>query len=177
MHLYLINPRNPLSSLTKKSRWRKYRVWKPLGLLILAGMTPPEWEVTIIDESLDLPDYEAMDRPDLVGITAFTSQVSRAYEVADEFRARGVPVVMGGIHASMCSQEAAAHVDSVVQGEAESVWGKVLEDARKGNLQPLYVGEHLDMAGAPPWIARTHSSKWPGECGNSTSTGSPPSNN
>ncbi len=145
-----MNPRHPLSSLTKKSRWRKYRVWKPLGLLILAGMTPPEWEVTIIDESLDLPDYEAMARPDLVGITAFTSQVSRAYEVADEFRTRGVPVVIGGIHASMCPEEAATHVDSVVQGEAESVWPKVLEDARKGNLQPLYAGKHLDMAGAPP---------------------------
>ncbi|MHC5033543.1 MAG: B12-binding domain-containing radical SAM protein [Planctomycetota bacterium] len=150
MHLYLINPRNPLSSLTKKSRWSKYRVWKPLGLLVLAGMAPPEWDITIIDESLDVPDYDAMGRPDLVGITAFTSQVSRAYEVADEFRTRGVPVVMGGIHASMCPEEATAHVDSVVQGEAESVWAKVLEDARKGDLQPVYVGKHVSMVDVPP---------------------------
>jgi radical SAM superfamily enzyme YgiQ (UPF0313 family) len=148
--LYLINPRNPLSSLTKKSRWSKYRVWKPLGLLVLAGMAPPEWDITIIDESLDVPDYDAMGRPDLVGITAFTSQVSRAYEVADEFRTRGVPVVMGGIHASMCPEEATAHVDSVVQGEAESVWAKVLEDARKGDLQPVYVGKHVSMVDVPP---------------------------
>ena len=149
MRLYLINPRNPLSSLTKKSWWSKYRVWKPLGLLILAGMTPPEWEITIIDESLGVPDYDAMARPDLVGITAFTSQVNRAYDVADGFRTRGVPVVMGGIHASMRPEEVAAHVDSVVQGEAESVWANVLEDARNGGLQPIYVGEHLDMVHAP----------------------------
>ena len=106
MRLCLINPRSPLVSLTRKNRWRKYRVWKPLGLLAVAGLTPSEWEITIIDENLEVPNYEAMPVPDLVGITAFTSQANRAYEVADEFRRRGVPVVMGGIHASMCLDEA-----------------------------------------------------------------------
>ena len=62
MRLYLINPRNPLVSLVKKSRWSKYCVWKPLGLLILAGLTPPEWEIKIIDENLDVPDYDALPR-------------------------------------------------------------------------------------------------------------------
>ncbi|MFH1550455.1 MAG: radical SAM protein, partial [Planctomycetota bacterium] len=84
MRLYLINPRNPLVALTKKSRWSKYRVWKPLGLLTVAGLTPPEWEVTIIDENINVPDYEVLPRPDLVGITAFTSQANRAYELAGE---------------------------------------------------------------------------------------------
>jgi radical SAM superfamily enzyme YgiQ (UPF0313 family) len=152
MRLYLINPCNPLVSLVnvKGSRWNRYRVWKPLGLLVLAGLTPPQWELTIIDENLGMRDYAAMPRPDLVGITAFTSQASRAYEVAGEFRREGVPVVMGGIHATMCRREAMQHVDSVVTGEAEGVWAKVLDDARRGQLQRTYAGEHVDMAEAPP---------------------------
>lgn len=152
MRLYLINPCNPLVSLVnvKGSRWNRYRVWKPLGLLVLAGLTPPQWELTIIDENLGARDYAAMPRPDLVGITAFTSQASRAYEVAAEFRRDGVPVVMGGIHATMCREEAMQHVDSVVTGEAEGVWAKVLDDARRGRLQRTYAGQHVDMAEAPP---------------------------
>jgi radical SAM superfamily enzyme YgiQ (UPF0313 family) len=152
MRLYLINPNNPLVSLAnvKESRWNRYRVWKPLGLLVLAGMTPPEWEITLIDENLRTPDYSAMPRPDLVGITAFTSQASRAYDLAGEFRSRGVNVVMGGIHATMCSEEALCHVDSVVTGEAESVWAHVLEDARRGQLQRTYHGKHVDLAEVPP---------------------------
>ena len=150
MRLCLVNPRNPLVSLTRKTRWSKYRVWKPLGLLAVAGLTPPEWEISIIDENLDVPDYEAMTRPDLVGITAFTSQANRAYELARQFRGRGLPVVMGGIHASMCLDEARQHADSIVTGEAESVWPQVLEDARQGRLQPVYAGQHVSMADVPP---------------------------
>ena len=150
MRLYLINPHNPLVSLAKKSRWSKYRVWKPLGLLILAGLTPPEWEIRIIDENLGVPDYGALPRPDLVGITAFTSQAPRAYELAGEFRDRGVPVVMGGVHATLCLEEARERVDSVVTGEAESVWAQVLEDARQGLLEPVYAGEFVSMEDVPP---------------------------
>jgi radical SAM superfamily enzyme YgiQ (UPF0313 family) len=141
MRLLLINPGNPLVSMAKRSHWRKYRVWKPLGLMTIAGLTPPEWEVTIIDENLGAPDYARLPRPDLVGLTAFTSQAPRAYELAAQFRARGVPVVMGGIHASMCLDEALQHVDTVVKGEAESVWATVLEDAGKKALAPLYEGD------------------------------------
>jgi len=152
VRLYLINPNNPLVSLAnvKESRWNRYRVWKPLGLLVLAGLTPPEWEITVIDENLRTPDYSSMPRPDLVGITAFTSQACRAYELASEFRSRGVSVVMGGIHATMCTEEALRHVDSVVTGEAESAWAHVLEDARRGQLQRTYAGEHIDLAEVPP---------------------------
>ena len=150
MRLYLINPHNPLVSLAKKSRWSKYRVWKPLGLLVLAGLTPPEWKIRIIDENLGVPDYGALPRPDLVGITAFTSQAPRAYELAAEFRGRGVPVVMGGVHATLCLQEARERVDSVVTGEAESVWPQVLEDARQGRLEPVYAGEFVSMEDVPP---------------------------
>ena len=107
MRLYLINPSNPLVSIVKlkKSRWNRYRVWKPLGLMVLAGMTPPEWEISLIDENLGTPDYHAMPLPDIVGITAFTSQATRAYEISRLFRQMGVPVIMGGIHATMCQHE------------------------------------------------------------------------
>ncbi len=94
-------------------------------------------------------DYSRLPRPDLVGVTAFTSQAPRAYEVAALFRGRGVPVVMGGIHATMRPQEAAERVDVVVTGEAESVWAQVLDDAARGALKPLYAGGHEDIEHAP----------------------------
>jgi radical SAM superfamily enzyme YgiQ (UPF0313 family) len=152
MRLYLINPSNPLVSIAKpqENRWHGYTTWKPLGLLIVAALTPAEWEITVIDENLGIPDYAAMPRPDLVGITAFTSQAPRAYQVAAGFRSRGVPVVMGGIHATMCLSEALERVDAVVTGEAESVWAQVLEDARRGALNRVYAGTHLSMDQVPP---------------------------
>ncbi len=151
MRLYLINPCNPLVSLTrvKESRWNRYRVWKPLSLLVLAGVTPPEWEISVLDENLGIPDYAALPRPDLVGITAFTSQASRAYDVAAQFRRLGVPVVMGGIHATMCVDEAMARADSIVTGEAEAIWPQVLSDARHGRLQRRYDGGLADMDDVP----------------------------
>jgi radical SAM superfamily enzyme YgiQ (UPF0313 family) len=154
MRLYLINPSNPLINIVrvKESRWNRYRVWKPLSLMVLAGLTPREWEISIIDENLGMPNYESMPRPDLVGITSFTSQANRAYEVAGYFRRLGVPVVIGGIHATMCQDEVAAHVDSIVTGEAENVWSRVLEDARHGRLRPRYEGGRAELRNIP--IAR-----------------------
>ncbi len=151
MRLYLINPSNPLVSIVKvkESRWNRYRVWKPLGLMVLAGLTPPSWEITIVDENLSVPDYPAMPRPDLVGITAFTSQANRAYEVAAQFRNMGVPVVIGGIHATMCLEEVMERVDSVVTGEAEGIWPQVLEDAQRGNLKRRYDGGFAEINDVP----------------------------
>jgi radical SAM superfamily enzyme YgiQ (UPF0313 family) len=152
MRLYLINPSNPLVSIVnvKESRWNRYRVWKPLSLMVLAGLTPPEWEISIVDENLGAPDYAAMPRPDLVGITAFTSQANRAYEVAAYFRRLGVPVVMGGIHATMCLDEVMERADSVVTREAEGIWPQVLEDARHGCLKRVYDGGLAEMNDVPP---------------------------
>jgi radical SAM superfamily enzyme YgiQ (UPF0313 family) len=151
MRLYLINPSNPLVSIVKikESRWNRYRVWKPLSLMIIAGLTPSEWEIMIVDENLGAPDYLAMPRPDLVGITAFTSQANRAYEVATLFRRLGVPVVMGGIHATMCRDEVMERVDSVVTGEAEEIWPQVLEDARNGGLKRRYDGGLAEINNIP----------------------------
>jgi len=147
MRLHLINPSNPLISSVNvsESRWNCYRVWKPLSLMMLAGLTPSDWEVTIVDENLGVPDYQSMPRPDLVGITAFTSQANRAYEVAAQFHCLGVPVVMGGIHATMCVDESMSRADSVVTGEAESIWGQVLHDARQGKLKSRYDGGHPNI--------------------------------
>jgi hypothetical protein len=151
MRLCLVNPSNPLVSIVniKESRWNRYRVWKPLSLMVLAGLTPREWEISIVDENLGAPDYQAMPKPDLVGITAFTSQANRAYEVTRHFRRLGVPVVMGGIHASMCVDEVMERVDSVVTGEAEHIWPQVLEDARHGNLKRRYDGGLADIGHVP----------------------------
>ena len=151
MKLYLINPSNPVVSIVKvrESRWNRYRVWKPLSLMVLAGLTPPEWEISIVDENFGSPDYKTMPLPELVGITAFTSQANRAYEVAAHFRHLGVPVVMGGIHATMCLDEALERVDSVVTGEAEEVWFQVLEDARHGRLRRRYDGGFSRISDIP----------------------------
>jgi radical SAM superfamily enzyme YgiQ (UPF0313 family) len=151
MRLCLINPSNPLVSIVKvkESRWNRYRVWKPLSLMVLAGLTPREWDISIVDENLGAPDYPAMARPDLVGITAFTSQANRAYEVAGRFRRLGVPVVMGGIHATMCLEEVMERVDSVVTGEAEGIWPEVLEDASHGSLKRRYDGGLAEISDIP----------------------------
>jgi radical SAM superfamily enzyme YgiQ (UPF0313 family) len=154
MRLYLINPSNPLVSIVKvkESRWNRFRVWKPLSLMVLAGLSPPEWEITIVDENLSTPNYEAMPRPDLVGITAFTSQANRAYEISTYFRRQSVPVVMGGIHATMCQEEAMEWVDAVVTGEADGIWPQVLEDERNGRLKRRYDGGLAEISDVP--IAR-----------------------
>lgn len=134
---------------SKLNRWNSYTVWKPLGLLVVAGLAPRDCEIVVFDENVDRRDYATLPVPDLVGITAFTSQADRAYKIAKEFRHRGVSVVMGGIHATMCPEEASGYVDSIVTGEAESVWADVLSDATKGTLQPVYNGTQSRLAKSP----------------------------
>jgi radical SAM superfamily enzyme YgiQ (UPF0313 family) len=97
-----------------------------------------------------MPRYQEMPRPDLVGITAFTSQAPRAYEIAARFRRLGVPVVMGGIHATMCVDEVMPRVDAVVTGEADTIWPQVLEDAAHGRLKRRYDGGLAGMDAVRP---------------------------
>jgi radical SAM superfamily enzyme YgiQ (UPF0313 family) len=139
--LLLVNPVNTCRSgfsVNSSSRF------PPLGLGILASLTPDDWEVELADENFSPFTHRDAD---LVGITAFTSAANRAYQIAADYRQRDVPVVMGGIHASMCSDEALQFVDSVVIGEAESVWPRVLADAERGSLERTYRGQWLDPAG------------------------------
>ncbi|MBN1412487.1 MAG: B12-binding domain-containing radical SAM protein [Spirochaetales bacterium] len=151
MLIYLINPRNTMTSLvnTKEGFANSIRIWKPLGLLVLAGLTPDEWEIKIIDENLGTPDYDQIKKPDIVGITAFTSQAPRAYKIASIYRRMGIKVVMGGIHASMKPEEALNWVDSVVVGEAEIVWKDVLEDFIHHRLKSAYSGEMVPLEKIP----------------------------
>lgn len=132
--LLLINPVSPLRtglSLNRSSRF------PPLNLGILASLTPADWEVELIDENFDVFRYREAD---LVGITAFSSSATRAYELAEVYREERIPVVMGGIHASMRHAEARQYVDAVVIGEAESVWESLLADWATGGLKPVYRG-------------------------------------
>jgi radical SAM superfamily enzyme YgiQ (UPF0313 family) len=141
--LILINPVNPARTgltVNKNSRF------PPISLGIVAALTPSDWEVEIVDENWEPFTYR---NADLVGITAFTASAPRAYEIATAYRQNGVPVVMGGIHCSMCPQEALNYVDAVVIGEAEGVWSQVITDLLAGNLQKEYRGGWADLIEMP----------------------------
>jgi radical SAM superfamily enzyme YgiQ (UPF0313 family) len=118
------------------------------SLLVPAALTPSSFEVEFIDDGLTPVSY---DRPyDLVALTSITQQATRAYQIADEFRRRGTPVVMGGIHASVLPEEASRHVDSVVIGEAEYLWPELMEDFRRGCLKPFYRSSRtVDLKDSP----------------------------
>jgi radical SAM superfamily enzyme YgiQ (UPF0313 family) len=114
----------------------------PTSLAYLAALTPPEWDITLVDENVTpLIPAEA----DLVGITAITTNALRAYEISELYRRNGTKTVMGGIHASMMPGEAIKFVDSVVIGEAESVWQTVLHDFECNELQRFYHGERISL--------------------------------
>ncbi|MCF7708593.1 MAG: B12-binding domain-containing radical SAM protein [Verrucomicrobia bacterium] len=106
------------------------------GLLKVAAVTPERWEVVIFDEKVEPLDLSC--EADLVGITAMTSTVNRGYMIADHFKRRGIKVVMGGMHVSCLPEEALEHCDSVVIGEAEGLWEKVVCDFENNRLQRVY---------------------------------------
>jgi radical SAM superfamily enzyme YgiQ (UPF0313 family) len=107
-----------------------------LTLTTLAALTPPDIEVKITDENVEPIDFE--EDVDLVGVTGMIMHAPRAYQIAQRFRQRGIPVVMGGPHASSLPLEAKEHVDAVVIGEAENVWEGLIEDYKNGCLRPFY---------------------------------------
>ena len=121
-----------------------------LGLLRVAALTPPDWEVKIVDEKIEPLDLN--QSADFVGITTMTTTVKRGYEIADLFRRRGLKVVMGGMHASCLPEEALQHCDTVVVGEAEKLWPSLLNDFTQNALKPVYRhGEILPpLVGLPP---------------------------
>ncbi len=141
--LLLVNPVNPRRvGLTVNPSSR----FPPLGLGIVAALTPDDWSVKIIDENFEHFKYEEAD---LVGLTAFTASVVRAYEIARMYRRRKIKTVLGGIHASMLPDEALNHVDAVVVGEAESVWPDVVRDFTRGKLQRKYQAGFSDLHDMP----------------------------
>jgi hypothetical protein len=140
--LLLINPVNKeIGGLTINPS----STFPPLGLGIIATLTPENFKIKLIDENFNKFEYEDAD---LVGITAFTSVANRAYEIAAQYRSKNIPVIMGGIHTSMVPEEAFTYVDSIVIGEAESIWPTVINDFLNNKLEKKYVGVHLDLENA-----------------------------
>ena len=126
--IHLINPKT--DSLTTRPLYLNRALYSPLaGLLAVAAAIPRDrYEVVLTDENIESIDFDL--KADLVGISAMTSYVNRGYEIADAFRARGVPVVMGGVHPSFMPQEALKHCDAVVIGEVELVLGQAARRSR-----------------------------------------------
>lgn len=134
MKLLLIQPSQIIDG--GKVYKAKKLMFPRLSLPVLASITPPEIQVEIIDEYFE--DIPFDDPADLIGISFMTPQAPRAYQIGGEFRKRGKKIVMGGIHASALPEEALAHADAVVVGEAEGIWRKVLEDFKNGKMSGIY---------------------------------------
>ena len=111
---------------------------EPLMLGVLAGLTPPDVEVVLFDDRMEPIPYD--EATDLVAITVETYTARRAYEIADEYRLRGVPVILGVMHVALLPDEASEHADSLFIGDAEGGWAQVIADARAHRLQARYCG-------------------------------------
>lgn len=133
MHLTFVQP-----AIGHKRGEKYIKTWQmePLSIATLAGLTPADVAVTFFDDRMEEIDYE---RPtDVVAITIETYTAKRAYQIASEYRRRGVPVIMGGFHATLMTHEVSRYAEAVIVGEAESVWREVLDDARHGTLKSEY---------------------------------------
>ncbi len=121
-----------------------------MGLGILMARTPPDVEVIYTDDVVRPFDIERdVKDVDLVGISVDSKTARRSYDIAAAYRARGIPVILGGIHPTACPDEAMEHADCVVTGEADVIWPQVIEDFKHGQLKPLYQPELPDMAHMP----------------------------
>ena len=147
MNILFVNP-NPYKLGNKKIKLsildkilNQMHFYPSLTFPMLASITPKDHFITFIDE-LDYQQNINFDGEyDLVGITCKTYASPRAYEIADEFRIRGITVVLGGYHPSALPDEAKQHADSVVIGEAEDIWPQLVIDFENGKLKPFYYQE------------------------------------
>src|SRR6476620_513514 len=139
--IHLINPKT--HSLTTRTLYLNRALYSPLaGLLAVAACIPrDQYEVVLTDENIETIDFDL--KADLIGISAMTCYVNRGYEIADAFRERGVPGVMGGVHPSFMPQEALRHCDAVVIGEVELVLSKLLDDLERGAMRGTYKSDRL----------------------------------
>jgi radical SAM superfamily enzyme YgiQ (UPF0313 family) len=114
------------------------RSWQmePLAPAVLAGLTGPGVEITFHDDRMKSIPYD--EPTDLVAISVETYTARRAYQIASEYRKRGVPVVMGGFHATLVPEEVSDYAESILIGEAETLWPKLIEDFRNGRLRRVY---------------------------------------
>ncbi|MFN0152505.1 MAG: DUF4070 domain-containing protein [bacterium] len=151
MKVLLINPQFPASlwSFTGISDLVGASMGQaPLGLLTVAALTPREHDVTLVDENVEPIDFDA--EADLVGITAFNVQFSRAIEIAKVFRRRGIPVAIGGPYVSLVPERAEGHFDRMFVGEAEYIWPQFFDDLKRGGARERYVQEkNVAIADSP----------------------------
>jgi radical SAM superfamily enzyme YgiQ (UPF0313 family) len=139
MKILLISP-----SVDPNVKTNKEMLMPQLALIILQGLTPKVHQVTTVDEEVENIDLE--HDCDLVGISFMTSNASRAYWLAQEFKKRGKTVVLGGVHPTLLPDEASPHGDSVVIGEAEGVWAALLDDYQNGRLKKIYHNPRPDLS-------------------------------
>lgn len=131
LRILLVTPKG------KKEEASSQKALFSMAIGVLVSITPPQHEIELADELFGDPiDFNSAY--DLVGITTRTMNANRAYEIADAFRRRGIPVVLGGVHVSFNYEEARPHADAVVCGEAENLWAQLLQDLADGCLRPRY---------------------------------------
>jgi len=114
------------------------RSWQmePLAPAVISALTPPEVKRVFYNDSLEPIPFD--EPTDLVAMNVEAYTAKRAYQIASEYRKRGVAVVMGGVHATLCPEDVAQYADAVVIGEAEEIWETVLADAERGTLKMIY---------------------------------------
>jgi radical SAM superfamily enzyme YgiQ (UPF0313 family) len=114
------------------------RAWQmePLAPATLAGLTPKDVEIRFYDDRMEITPFD--ESTDLVAMSVETYTAKRAYQIASEYRKRGVPVVMGGFHPTLVPEEVSDYAESIVIGEAEGLWPQVIEDFRNGRLRRVY---------------------------------------
>jgi len=117
-------------------RYPRSWIMEPLAIAQLSALTPTGWEKKFYDDRLEAIQYD--EPTDLVALSVETYTARRAYQISNQFRRRGVPVVLGGFHPTLVPEDATRHADAIVIGEAENVWGQLLEDFLAGQLQSRY---------------------------------------
>ena len=122
------------------------RTWQmeSLPIAVLAGLTPPDVELSFYDDRMEAIPFDAPT--DAVAIPIETYTAARAYQIASEYRRRGVPVVMGGFHATLAPEEVSRYAEAIVTGEAEGAWARVVDDLRHRTLRRRYHGEQRPLA-------------------------------
>ena len=140
----------PALTEAKSPFWRpiKYSLFPPLGLAILAGYLNWEDEIILQDEHVE--DLDLEDNPDLVVIQAYITSAYRAYEIADQYRKRGVHVALGGLHVTSLPEEAALHADTIFLGPGEDTWPQFLADFRNGSPRSIYISSRRTLENTPP---------------------------
>src|SRR5580704_16028046 len=135
MRVTLIYP-----SVGRKENTPYVRAWQmqPLSMAVLASLTPPDVDLQFYDDRLEEIPFD--EPTDLVALSVETFTALRSYRIARQFRARGVPVVMGGYHVTLLPEEAAREADAVIVGDAEPVWQRLINDVKHRTLEPVYDG-------------------------------------